>query len=196
MSFTEAVRSVYRNYAKFDGRASRSEYWWFQLFVILVILAGYFVTALLAIATRSYGLFGLAVIALVVFWIATLIPTLAVTVRRLHDSDKSGWWLLIIFLPYVGAFVVLIFTLLASTPGHNRYGPAFGQPTGAERAQYWGPTRSEALRQFAEDAQKAAAAGYEPVWQEWRQQGGTEVLEVSYARRPPDPPWRAPGNLG
>lgn len=199
MSFTEAIRSVYRNYARFDGRAPRSEYWWFWLFNVLVIVVIYVIGALLAVAFRNStssqpmtGIYVFVGLALLVYLVLNFIPSLAVSARRLHDSDKSGWWLLIAFVPYIGAIVLLIFMVLPSTRGHNRFGPPYGHPAGDQRAQYWGPSRSDALRKFADDAQKAAASGYEPVWQEWRVYGGNEVLEVVYGQRPPDAVWNAP----
>ena len=99
MSFTEAVASVYRNYAKFDGRATRPEYWWFVLFSILFTVAVYAVGMILYAATRSTAAFGLIGIVVVVFLIVSFVPSIAVGVRRLHDTDRSGWWFLISFIP-------------------------------------------------------------------------------------------------
>jgi hypothetical protein len=82
--------------------------------------------------------------------------------------------------------------LLPSSIGFNKYGPPSGQPAAGPKVQYYGASRSEALQRFATDAQDAARAGFEPVWQEWRMYPGGEVLEVAYAARRPDPPWRAP----
>ena len=182
MSFTEAVRSVYSKYATFEGRASRSEYWWFALFFFLVVLAFYLLMAVLLVATRSNAIFGLGGLALLVFYIASLVPSLSVLVRRLHDTDHSGWWFWITLVPFVGAIILFVFLVTGSTPGYNQFGPAPGQPMAERWAQYWGPTRADALRQFAEDAQRAATDGYQPVAQQWRWQGGTEVLDVGYSR--------------
>ena len=119
MDFSQAVRSVYGNYFKFDGRAARPEFWWFILFFIGVGLitgvvgaAGGFRSALYVAATATYG----------VFAILTIIPYLAVAVRRLHDGSHSGWWLLLSLIPF-GGFVVLILLALDGTPGPNKYGP-------------------------------------------------------------------------
>ncbi|ENZ83736.1 MULTISPECIES: DUF805 domain-containing protein [Caulobacter] len=116
-----------RKFAVFEGRARRSEYWLFALFQLLVT-AGFFIIASVAYGTTSGRqdgpvaiLVGLFTLLALLFFIALIIPALAVTVRRLHDTDKSGWWLLISFIPF-GSFVILIFTLLDSTPGPNRYG--------------------------------------------------------------------------
>ena len=185
MSFTEAVRSVYRNYATFDGRATRSEYWWFQLFYFLVVVGIYVGGIFLAGLNRNLG-FGLIIIAVIVFALLTLIPQLAVTVRRLHDSDKSGWWMLIVLVPYVGAFILFIFTLLDSSVGFNRYGPPHGEMPGDKRVQYWGTTREEAWAKFTTDAPDAAANGYHPVSQKWIPYVGGHALEVLYRGRPLD----------
>lgn len=119
-----------RKYATFEGRARRSEYWLFSLFLFL---SGIPAGILLAIAgagaaaganSDSAGLAGISGIVLLlicVFYLAMFIPSLAVSVRRLHDSDKSGWLLLLSLIPF-GGFVILIFTLLDGTPGPNRYG--------------------------------------------------------------------------
>lgn len=119
-----------RKYAQFSGRARRSEYWLFTLFLILVTV-GFAILIRLASATgEALGLPGngpnlvvrLVTLTLVLFWLGMVIPCLAVTVRRLHDSDKSGFWLLLNLIP-CGGFVIFIFTLLDGTPGPNRHGP-------------------------------------------------------------------------
>jgi len=186
MSFTEAVRSVYRNYATFDGRAPRSEYWWFQLFNVLVTLAIYAAGIAVAAVSRNAG-FGLILVAAIVYAVLTFVPSLAVTVRRLHDSDKSGWWLLIVFIPYVGALILLIFMVLDSSVGFNRYGPPYGEMPGDKRVQYWGTTREEAWSKFTTDAPDAAANGYHPISQKWIPYVGGFSLEVVYRGRPLDP---------
>ncbi len=195
MSFAEAVRSVYRNYAKFDGRASRPEFWWYQLFVLLVLFGVAFAAVFLDNAIGRQGATpfrSVAGLGLLAFVLGSFIPTLAVMARRLHDTGNSGWWLLIQLIPYLGFFVLLIFMALPGNSGPNKYGPPPGQAGPDQRAAYWGTTRSDALRAFAEDAQKAAVAGYQPVYQEWKQDGIREWLEVWYERGPAEPPWRSP----
>ena len=189
----EAVRTVYRKYADFSGRATRSEYWWFLLFYFLVLI----VLAVVASAGRgSSPVAAVAAIGLAVFVLGTLIPSLAVSVRRLHDSDKSGWWLLISLIPYLGSLILLVMMALPSTPGLNRFGPPRGGAVGGQRAQYAGASRADIRRDFEEDAQRAAAAGYRPAWQDWLQTDHGEVLEVYYEYAP-DPPWRTPqGDAG
>ena len=104
---------VLQRYAKFDGRASRAEYWWFYLgnFIVLFVLAA---------LGRASSLF---VVLYVVYALALIVPTLAVAVRRLHDTGKSGWWLLIGLIPLAGFIILIVFLATAGNPGMNQYGP-------------------------------------------------------------------------
>ncbi|GAA2740030.1 hypothetical protein GCM10009868_00530 [Terrabacter aerolatus] len=116
MSFGEAVRTVYtQKYATFSGRARRSEYWWVYLFNTIVAM----VLNVLTAATHS-NIFQILV---GVFALAAIIPGLAVAARRLHDTGRSGWWILIGLIPLVGAIVLLVFLVGDSQPGPNAYGP-------------------------------------------------------------------------
>jgi uncharacterized membrane protein YhaH (DUF805 family) len=133
MSFSEAVRSVFRKWNKTDGRASRSEYWWFVLFTIIAPFAFAVVLALLGTLLGSIGGALLAGVLSIVFVVAALfviIPTLTVSIRRLHDTNRSGWWLLLNLIP-VGSLILLIFYVLDGTHGPNNYGdrPGGNQPT-------------------------------------------------------------------
>ncbi|WP_308637964.1 DUF805 domain-containing protein [Paenibacillus silvisoli] len=103
---------VLNNYVGFDGRARRKEYWMFVLFNILIS----FVLSLLA---RLLGMSWLSSI----YSLAVLLPSIAVSVRRLHDTGRSGWWFLINFIPIIGFIVFLVFMCLEGDPGMNRYGP-------------------------------------------------------------------------
>jgi uncharacterized membrane protein YhaH (DUF805 family) len=120
MSFTAAIRSVLTQYIGFTGRARRSEYWWWALFTVLVGFAAAILDGVLGTTlgpdNSVTGVIG------VIVNLALLLPTLAVAVRRLHDTDRSGWWLLIGLVPIVGAIVLLVFFVLDSTPGPNRFG--------------------------------------------------------------------------
>ncbi|MEQ4303983.1 DUF805 domain-containing protein [Plantactinospora sp. B6F1] len=122
MSFTAAVRSVLSQYVGFGGRARRSEYWWFFLFSILVGIA----TSILdsALGTDFEGSSGSGGLLNLLASLALLLPSLAVAVRRLHDTDRSGWWILIGLIPLVGAVVLLVFFVQDGTPGPNRFGPS------------------------------------------------------------------------
>jgi uncharacterized membrane protein YhaH (DUF805 family) len=117
---------AFRKYAEFDGRARRKEYWFFALFNFLAAMG------LMLVAAAIGALFGrdskdvvgfLLFVPISLYWLAILIPSLAVTVRRLHDTGRSGWWWLISFVPFVGGIILLVFTVLEGDPGPNMYGP-------------------------------------------------------------------------
>lgn len=125
MTFTESVRTVLKEkYATFDGRAPRSEFWWFFLFSVIVQAVLNFLLGGPADEDAYIGLGG-AIMGLTAFAIslALLIPTIAVGIRRLHDTDRSGWWILIALIPLIGGIVLLVFYALQGTPGANRFGP-------------------------------------------------------------------------
>jgi uncharacterized membrane protein YhaH (DUF805 family) len=111
----DAVRSVYRKYADFSGRATRSEFWLVWLFHSLAIV----VLSFAAAAAGSMA--SIANTAIGVFVLGSIIPTLALTVRRLHDTGRSGWWLLLGFVPVIGGLILLFWYMLPSTPGPNRF---------------------------------------------------------------------------
>jgi len=108
---------VLKKYDDFSGRASRTEYWLFQLVNIGILFLGSLLFTLIDTLAMPL-LMVVSIYLLVVF-----IPSLAVTVRRLHDTNKSGWFILISLLPYIGSLILLIFYVLDSTPGDNMYGP-------------------------------------------------------------------------
>lgn len=112
MGLFEAASSCFSKYAQFSGRASRSEFWFFGLFFFLFMICAGIVTNL--VGDRSGVIIILGVVAFI-------LPNLAVTVRRLHDIDFSGWWLLIGIIPG-GSIVLLVFYCLRPTPGRNRFG--------------------------------------------------------------------------
>lgn len=130
MSFTEAVRSVLTQYATFTGRARRSEFWWFALFYFLVMVVASILDGLLGLSYGG-GYFG---VFYTLAWLALLLPNIAVTVRRLHDTGRSGWWWLIWLVPLVGWIILIVFCVEDSKPGANQYGPS---PKG--EAQYGTP---------------------------------------------------------
>lgn len=114
----------FKRYADFSGRSQRMEYWMFTLLFIIVISVTLLLAGGLDAMAGDEGLFGSVFgILLVIFFLASVIPSIAVTVRRLHDQDKSGWWYLISFIPYLGSLVLLVFMCLDGTPGSNKYGP-------------------------------------------------------------------------
>ena len=122
MNFQQAVQSGFSNYAKFRGRAARSEFWWFQLFIVL----GGIVAAVLDLLANSNVLGGEPLAML--FYLATIIPGLAVSVRRLHDTDSSGWWLLLGLIPLIGMIVLIVWWCLKGSKGYNRFGADPLQP--------------------------------------------------------------------
>lgn len=108
---------VLKQYAVFGGRAQRKEYWMFVLFNILISIALTVVDGLTGtLNEQGYGLLS------GVYSLAVLIPSIAVAVRRLHDTGRSAWWLLIVLIPLIGAIVLLVFMVLDSEPGSNDYG--------------------------------------------------------------------------
>lgn len=123
MGFTEAIKSVYSQYATFEGRARRSEYWWFQLFFFLVYLVLVIPMTLLSSGNEPNGLGVVFLVLFFAFVIGTIIPMISVLVRRLHDTNRTGWWYWISLIPFIGGIWLFVLTVLESTPGDNRFGP-------------------------------------------------------------------------
>ncbi|MBC6460830.1 DUF805 domain-containing protein [Actinomadura sp. HBU206391] len=105
--------AVLKNYSDFSGRARRTEYWIF--FLVNVIISVVF--GVLIVMTDGF------LYVFLLYALAVLIPSLAVGVRRLHDTGRSGWWLLISLVPFVGAIILIYFFVLEGEPGDNVYGP-------------------------------------------------------------------------
>jgi uncharacterized membrane protein YhaH (DUF805 family) len=133
MGFFDAISTCLSKYVTFQGRATRSEYWWWGLFIIIVALGAESVIlphsiqniaqfkatgvmpppdAFHSIVSLVYGLFSLA----------TFLPSIAVAVRRFHDLNKSGWWYFFLLVPVIGAIMVLIWFCMRGTRGNNRFG--------------------------------------------------------------------------
>ena len=112
--------AVWKKYADFNGRANRREFWTFVLINIVIGMA--LVAATGDAANDQPGLLAM------LFYLAALLPTIAVSARRLHDTNRSGWWQLVSLVPLVGGLVMLVLYLLSGTPGANRFGepPAAG----------------------------------------------------------------------
>ena len=107
-----------KKYAVFSGRARRKEYWFFALWYLIIMIG-------LAIIDGVLGLhIGGAGVLQTLYGLAILIPSLAVTVRRLHDTGRTGWWVLIVLIPIIGFIVLLVFMCLDSEPGENQHGPS------------------------------------------------------------------------
>ena len=112
MDFGQAIAAGFSNYVNFSDRACRSEYWFWTLFVFLADIATWIVDTAVGVQVTS-SLFNLAV----------LLPGIAIGVRRLHDLDRTGWWLLIVFIPLIGWIVLLIWYCSKGTEGPSRFGP-------------------------------------------------------------------------
>ena len=117
-----------QKYADFSGRAPRAEYWWFYLFYFVVLMFAMIVDSLIGShLALNYGF------ASVLVGLGFFIPTLAAGIRRLHDTDHSGWWLLIALVPLIGAIVLIVFFVSGGTAGPNRFGD---DPYGSAERSY------------------------------------------------------------
>jgi uncharacterized membrane protein YhaH (DUF805 family) len=135
IGFVDAVKRGFKKYATFQGCASRSEYWWWTLFTFVTYLVLGLLTFAVGTATsrdggRTPGALAIPlIILLVAFFLGILLPTLALTVRRLHDAGYSGLLALLLLLPYLGSLIILIFALLPSSPAGAKYNPIPASPT-------------------------------------------------------------------
>jgi uncharacterized membrane protein YhaH (DUF805 family) len=136
MAWFEWYPTVLRRYAVFDGRAGRPEFWWFQLVNVCVVVLLSIVLAAAGLSRAIADLYQLAV----------FLPSLGVQIRRLHDIDRSGWWVLLWFIPIVGWILMIVWLASQGTPGPNRFGESPRGETGT------GPVTS-------------FGAGYEPASQ-------------------------------
>jgi uncharacterized membrane protein YhaH (DUF805 family) len=114
MGFGDAISTCFGKYATFSGRATRPEFWFWVLFTLIVMVV-------LNIIQFTVSAVGGSVLQ-IVFELATLIPSIAVAARRLHDTDRSGWWQLLAFVPIVGFILLLVWYCQSGTPGSNRFG--------------------------------------------------------------------------
>jgi len=115
MNFQTSIKTCFKKFSDFNGRASRSEFWYFYLFAIL----GYFISIFLALQMSFF--FAIAII----FGLILFVPAIAVTARRLHDTGKSGWWQLTAYIPYIGIIASIILLFIFCTEGEkkkNKYG--------------------------------------------------------------------------
>ena len=113
VGFVEAIKRGFRNYATFSGRATRAEHWWFALFVVI----GRLVLGVIGALASLPGVLD------AVFSIVTLIPALAVGVRRLHDINRTGWWLLLWPVPVFGWIVLIVWAIKRGDECPNKHGP-------------------------------------------------------------------------
>ncbi len=131
----EIFLDVIKNkYAQFDGRARRKEYWYFVLFYYLIAILLY-IPMLLGIFLKSEALIWLGTAIIFVYALGLIIPTLAVFVRRMHDIDKSGWFIFLSLVPLIGAIILLVFLFTEGTQGPNKYG---ADPKGTNELEFLG----------------------------------------------------------
>ena len=112
MNFLESLKTCYKKVFNYRGRASKSEYWWFQLYFTLFAILTFYI-----VETHTFGQ------VLFVRWVFNNLPLLSVAVRRFHDMNKSGWSVLWSLVPFIGAFIVLIMLAGDGTKGKNKFGP-------------------------------------------------------------------------
>lgn len=115
------LKVVRDNYANFEGRARRKEYWMFILFNAMITIVLYSLM-LIGLVTESQAIMSMGIGLVGLYSLAVLIPSIAVVVRRLHDQNKSGWYYFIAFIPFIGGIWLLILLVTEGTPGPNQYG--------------------------------------------------------------------------
>ena len=120
MTFSQSIKTVFSKYAVFNGRASRSEYWWFTLFQFIVGTVLYIVFSLYSKDPGTLQYVGYSLTSL--YSLATLLPNIGVSVRRLHDIGKGGGWIFINLVPFIGSIWFLVLMLTHGEPTENRFG--------------------------------------------------------------------------
>ena len=130
-TFGQAIKRFFTKYATFSGRASRSEYWWWQLAYALISTVLYGVLMVLGFSGATFDsvtgnsqpgpLFGLGIALFAIWGLAVLVPSLALIWRRLHDTNRSGAFYFLALIPFVGGIILLVFTLLESDPAGARF---------------------------------------------------------------------------
>jgi uncharacterized membrane protein YhaH (DUF805 family) len=119
VGFGEAISRGFRNYATFSGRATRAENWWWVLFTTLAGIMLFVVDTV----TGTIGMFGDSGVLGQLFELAVLVPSLALGARRLHDINRTGWWLLLLFVIVIGWIVLIVWAIKQGDKGPNKYGP-------------------------------------------------------------------------
>ena len=119
MGFADAIRTCLNKYVTISGRARRAEYWWWILFIVLGSIGATVIDAVLFGVDPEEGNGLLAIL----FSLGTLLPTICVGGRRLHDHDMSAWWLLLGLIPLIGGLVLIVLFIMKGTEGSNRFGP-------------------------------------------------------------------------
>lgn len=114
------LKVIAENYVNFDGRARRKEYWMFTLIHFTIMIGIVFISGAFSNVSDS---FSIPIILLMFYFLGTFLPSIAVTIRRLHDTGKSGWYYLVSFIPYIGGIWLLVLTIIEGDSGPNEYGP-------------------------------------------------------------------------
>ena len=124
MGFGQAISYNLNNLTNFSGRASRSEFWWWILFVWIVnVILGFLINLVTPASDGTSSLGFLGNVALLVISVIFFLATLAVAIRRLHDTGRSGWWVLLYWICCIGTIILIVFTVQPSQPADNQYGP-------------------------------------------------------------------------
>ncbi|MFZ2510911.1 MAG: DUF805 domain-containing protein, partial [Gordonia sp. (in: high G+C Gram-positive bacteria)] len=128
IGFVDAYKRVFQKYATFDGRASRAEFWWWTLANFVVVLVLYALVFAFAFSGDGSGsgmsvIGGIFGILLLIYALAVIVPSIAVTVRRLHDAGYSGWFYLVTFIPFVGGIALIVLCAMETSPKAAQYGP-------------------------------------------------------------------------
>ena len=118
VGFTDAIKLAFQNIFEYNGRASRSSYWWFAL----AELIGWVGVLILAVIFAAVHASIVSILLYLAAAVASFLLSLSLTIRRLHDQDKSGFWYFIAFVPFIGGIWLLVLTLMEGTPGPNRFG--------------------------------------------------------------------------
>jgi len=123
MDFQDAVTAGFQRYFTFAGRATRSEYWFYTLFVLLVAFVINMIHMTLGTALGFNNQNSIYIYAFITIYLVAYIPLIPLTVRRLHDKGRSGWWFFLTFVPVIGAAILIIWFCQKGTEGPNDYGP-------------------------------------------------------------------------
>ena len=188
MGFMEAVKHVFKNYATFSGRARRSEYWYFTLFNVLVITVLSILSSVIGVASYSRSSGAAAAGSLIgsglmmVYSLATMIPGLAVTCRRLHDVGKAGTYILFALIPFVGSILLLVWECQDSMPGPNQYGP---NPKGVNAAGWGGNPAMGGPVGGPAPVRQVPAAGAVPVRQASQITPPTQIPQTTLLNQAP-----------
>lgn len=142
MTFGESIKTCFSKYVTFSGRAQRSEFWWWMLFIWLVQIGLSIVDSVLfGTVETGEGSFSASTntpILSSIFSLAVFLPTISVTVRRLHDTDRSGWWYWLALIPLIGIIVLIVWWATKGTDGPNRFGEDPLNPGGGGSVGYGG----------------------------------------------------------